>query len=64
MLSYIPRIFQMIQQKYELPKYKSMNVNELRERLAEIVPIEEIEELYERFADAGNVTIHLFKFKG
>lgn len=61
MLFHIPRyLLEDLAQKYKLPK--SGKIDELRKRLYEKVPLEEIEEIYEKFEDAGNVTIHLFKF--
>jgi len=62
MLSYIRRrdVLEDLAQKYNLPK--SGDIEELRKRLAETVPLEKIEEIYEKFEDAGNVTIHLFRF--
>ena len=61
MLSYIPKFFLIdLARKYGIPS--SIKISELREKLAEKASIEEIEEIYEKFEDAGNVTIYLFKF--
>lgn len=40
-----------------------VSIEELRKMIAEVVPYEKIEEIYTRYEDAGNVTIHLFKFR-
>lgn len=42
---------------------KSLNIRELRAKIAEILLYKKIEDIYEDFIDAGNATIHLFKFK-
>ena len=59
----------------EIPRYKldeiaenndikkSLNIRELRKKIAEILLYKKIEEIYEDYMDAGNATIHLFKFK-
>jgi len=61
MLRHIPGyVLKDLAEKHGLPKYGK--VEELRERVAESISLEEIEDIYERFEDAGNVTIHLFKF--
>lgn len=61
MLSVIPKyLLDELASKYGISKYKP--INELRNELAKCAILDEIIELYEKFKDAGNTTIYLYKF--
>ncbi len=63
LLKIIPRYeLELLARKYGIRR-SGVSIEELRKIIAEIVPYEKIEEIYTRYEDAGNVTIHLFKFK-
>jgi len=61
LLQFIPRFaLEELAEKHGVKK--SGSTEDLRKRLAEVVKYEVVEDVYEKFEDAGNVTIHLFKF--